>query len=483
MSRHAAARQAAAPNRNQIEERLMRHNRYGRIVPAGLTMGLAMLAAAPRTAAQEVPESQPVATRDVDQLAAEAQREVERLRGWKFKRPVPARLLTQEQARAWSREKLAEEAGDPQQRAFELAATRMIGLLPPDCDPMQVFSEIMSGNAPGMYDHDAKIVYVVDVPEAEYCTQFVRTTLVHELTHALDDQYFDLARLLDWGKQSSDAHHVAGAVAEGSAIVLQSRYSIMSRLLGRGDAEAMQRSQKRAMQEARKLMEAPPYVAAFVARFPCGSNFLKYGQNTLPGAGKGIGDALRIAATDLPRSTEQILHPAKYWNDDQRDEPVQVNEDDVRHLLDGAGLHVVHADTMGELHCAILTSPENRRLNPMATMMPTSWTNPAAAGWGGDRFFLLSGKLLEEGEQVVPSGLCGLWLTAWDTPADRQEFITEYEAHRPSPSRTALRLGERCAVFFYGIDRAQKNALAENLQRTPPSYAQDGAFWRFDRPG
>jgi hypothetical protein len=332
----------------------------------------------------------------------------------------------------------------------------------------------MSGNAPGMYDHDAKIVYVVDVSDADYCTQFVRTTLVHELTHALDDQYFDLVRLMDWGKQSSDAQHVVGAVVEGSAIVMQNRYSAMSRLLGRGDPEGMRRSTKRAMQDAQKLMEAPPYVAAFIARFPCGSSFLVYGQNTLPTGGEGIGDALRIAATDLPRSTEQILHPAKYWDEDQRDEPVQVNEDDVRDLLSRVDLHAVHTDTIGELHCAILTSPEDRRLSPMATMMPSAWTNPAATGWGGDRFFLLSGEPLDDDGEAVAADLSGLWLTAWDTPADREEFITAYATHRPSQSRMVLRLGERCAAFFYGVDPVRNDALAEGLQNSPPRCTQIG---------
>ncbi|UCG32393.1 MAG: hypothetical protein JSU68_12095 [Phycisphaerales bacterium] len=461
----------------------MGDNRYGGIVAAGLTMGLAIPAAAPRIAAQDAPRSQPVALAEVERLAADAQEEVERLRGWKFKRPVPVRLLTQEEARTWSQEVMAEEAGDAQHRALELAAARMIGLLPPDCDPMQVFSEIMCGNAPGMYDHHAKVVYVVDVPDADYCTQFVCTTLVHELTHALDDQYFDLVRLLDRGKQCSDAQHVIGAVVEGSAIVLQNRYSAISRLLGRGDREAMRRSVKRAMQDAQRLMDAPPYVAAFMARFPCGSSFLVYGQNTLPGGGEGVGDALRIAAIDPPCSTEQILHPAKYWEDNRRDEPVQVDENDVRDLLADAGLHSVHTDTMGELYCAILTRPEDRKLSPTATVMPGFWTNPAAAGWGGDRFFLLSDEPLEDDGEAVPAELCGLWLTAWDTPADREEFITAYAEHRPSSSRTVLRLGTGCAVFFYGIDQGQKDFLAGRLQSSPPRCTHHGLPWRIEAPG
>lgn len=244
----------------------------------------------------------------------------------------------------------------------------------------------------------------------------------------------------------------------------------------------------------------------FFSRFTCGTAFLQFGANTLNsgseslprfinpkreaqtgeaslGGGpalKCIDRAMKEAATNLPSSSEQILHPEKFWRKEARDEPVIVKDKDVEKLLIREGLYVVHKNTFGELGCAVLTLPEEKRLSPADMPLPPSaWTNQSAAGWGGDRFFLLTSGEKEGNIPQKPEGLFGIWFTMWDTTEDCEEFITDYEIHRPSSLHSILRLGERCAIFLFNFQSSQRKTLQKRLQTSPPGFTQNGNPWFF----
>jgi hypothetical protein len=128
------------------------------------------------------------------------------------------------------------------------------------------------------------------------------------------------------------------------------------------------------------------------------------------------------AFTELPQSTEQILHPEKYF---AHEAPVKVTLPDITKLLNAGsrgtgGPLVTHApnapatwrrldyDVQGEwgfylLLDEFLKSPvESRR---------------AAAGWGGDRFAVYEGP---KGGVLIAS------LSTWDTENDAREFFDAY---------------------------------------------------------
>ena len=187
---------------------------------------------------------------------------------------------------------------------------------------------------------------------------------------------------------------------------------------------------------------------------------------------------------NLPRSSEQILHPEKYWLEETIDEPVVVKGQDVEELFTNDGPHVVHQNTFGEIRCAILTCPVDKRLNPADMPFPPSvWTNQGALGWGGDRFFLLAAKAMDENTSQQPEILSGIWFTMWDTPQDCEEFVAQYEIHRPSSTRGNLRLGKRCAVFFFNIEDPLHKALERRLRTSPPEFTQNGKPWSFTYEG
>ncbi|UCF33547.1 MAG: hypothetical protein JSV78_14565 [Phycisphaerales bacterium] len=399
-------------------------------------------------------------------LVAELQGEVEALRGWKFKHPVAVERYTEEGLRAFIRGDDSEGESGWGKKARSAAAMRIVGLLPEGCDPDKMFEEVMTEFVPGIYDHEKDILGVVTREGAEYDSLHFRSVLIHELTHALDDQYFDFERLMSQ-HASSDAQFALSAVIEGSAVTLQERFERKARASGKYDMAAAARAKMEEMSKMQSLFQAPPYVRSFMARFPSGIRFLQRGDMTgfmAPDGPTCVADAVKAALQKPPLSSEQILHPEKYWQESQREEPAIVDEEQIEKLVETVGLQVEFTDTYGELLCAIVTAPADSPFNPMAMMMPNGWTNDAAMGWAGDRFFLMADDAGESNASEKPNRLCGLWLTLWDTPQDREEFVTAYEAHRPMPSRSVLRLKNNTAVFFFGLSAVQQDGLQEGFR-------------------
>jgi hypothetical protein len=103
---------------------------------------------------------------------------------------------------------------------------------------------------------------------------------------------------------------------------------------------------------------------------------------------------------DLPRSTEQILHPEKYV---AKEEPVAVNLRPLETAL-GSGWRRTAGSTWGEFALQNLL---------LLGITDRATVQRGAAGWGGDRWALYNhdggGKLFHVE-------------TAWDSEAEAQEF-------------------------------------------------------------
>lgn len=229
--------------------------------------------------------------------------------------------------------------------------------------------------------------------------------------------------------------------------------------------------------DAESLLAAPPYIQTIMAHYMCGAWLVMRGQSWMMrltfGAAYVPHDVRRLM-TEPPRSTEQVLHQEKYWQSHARDEPVRIDDDVVGNLLAGASWQLMHVDTYGQLQCAVLTADSRPQSveELVLKVLPQQWTNAAATGWGGDRFYLLSRRTVDGAGPFM-----GLWITAWDTPEDREEFVAAMEWNSPDPSRTLMRLGDRAAVWFYGFDDAARQALEQKLTEAQNLFTCDGQPW------
>jgi hypothetical protein len=100
----------------------------------------------------------------------------------------------------------------------------------------------------------------------------------------------------------------------------------------------------------------------------------------------------------LPQSTEQVLHPEKYW---RRERPDRLA---LRPPSCLSGWPVLKEDALGELQLRLL----------LGGRLSRQVAERAAAGWGGDRIAVVKNPLTGD--------LASLQLSRWDSPSDAVEL-------------------------------------------------------------
>jgi hypothetical protein len=273
--------------------------------------------------------------------------------------------------------------------------------------------------------------------------------------------------LLQARERTEDGEFVVSSLVEGSATALMTTYVTLSQLNGELDTSDIMEVMESEEERSAVFFEAPIYFQTLVAFYSCGMGFLLEGNlSAVMESGEKVGENFLAAVADPPRSSEQILHPEKYWTED-RDEPVLVNDENVVALLAELGHEVTGKNTAGEILMGVVTTDSDREFNSMASGFSAYWTNKASMGWGGDRFYL--------GE--TDTGWAGVWVTLWDTPEDRDEFVNTYSTEVMDTSRNWFPLGERGAVFLFGLDEGPAKTIEEAFVESPPEFTRNGESW------
>jgi hypothetical protein len=368
--------------------------------------------------------------------------ETSKLRGLAILRPVASRALSRAEIERKVLAIAAEQTTADELRAAELAIKRL-GLAPADFDLQATQVQLLTEQIAGLYDPATREFYLADWIDAT----LQQPVIVHELTHALQDQHFNLRRLTEWKKGDSDAQIAALSVAEGDATLAMSQYVLEHPEVGMLYLQSLQSLPKMPVFEnaPRALRES------LVFPFVQGLQFV----TTLHG--RGGWNAVSAAYAALPQSTEQILHLDKY---DAREAPIAVTLPDVSRQL-GPQWRRLFSDVNGEAGFHIIldqflkSEPESRR---------------AAAGWGGDRFDVYEG----------PGGSAVVMLSAWDTEADAREFEVAYRKRTDARAADVGATSGRVGAAFRRPDvlierRAQRVLIVEGV---PTTAALARALWR-----
>jgi len=409
------------------------------------------------------------------ELSREIAEEVERLRGWEFKHEVSTGVYSETELREYILKAFREEFG-PEGLAPTQAFLRTIGLIPKDCELEKTVIDVLLNQVAGFYDPASRSFKMLERGGVSFGEMLDRVLIAHELTHALDDQHLDLDKVMKSQERTEDWALAIQSVVEGSATALMTRYNLELMQSGEFDMEELAEVARREMERGKVMLQAPRYFSSLVATYMCGMHFLAPPGGT-PGIPENVGPRLKRAVEDPPQSTEQILHPEKYWTRATRDEPVRVDDRRVEAFIERDGWFIVHRDTVGELLCGVLTTDEGAELDLLLAATPTYWTNDAARGWGGDRFYLLAQGESREAAARELTAPRGMWVTAWDTPEDREEFVEDYEIERDIPGRRVIRVGKRVAVYLFGYDEAQAAPVSEWLTGSPLEFNQGAQRW------
>ena len=305
---------------------------------------------------------------------------LERVRRLEFKRIPPVRTVSAEEARDEGLAVLDEEY-PPERRGDDEQILTMLGLLPEGSDLRELAGTVFGEEVAGFYDDETKQMTLVAGFGAGTEGEI---TLAHELTHALEDQHFDLG--IEGGLD--DQRTARSALVEGTATVAMVDY--LARFLTGG---VVGRSQALAQLQAADLFESdsglPPYLQrSLLFPYSAGARFVD--------AIGTWGPANRALRGTGPDSTEQVLHPDKYRD---RERPLQV-----RAARPGVGWKKDAAGTIGEFDTAELIRSSDS----------ASRAQRAGAGWGGGAYALWR----KDGRSVVTLA----W--RWDTRRDAAEFVS-----------------------------------------------------------
>jgi len=268
----------------------------------------------------------------------------------------------------------------------------LLGLLPPGFDLRGFELSLLSEPTAALYHRGLKTLYVA-VPAGSLSGDD-KIVVAHELTHALQDQYFGLTFLLPDDPDNSDRQAAVRALVEGDATMAEVFWG--RRFLS--PAEKIQIGSG-GQTDASARLRAAPLVVREELLFPYqpGLAFVM-GLHHLGGY-----EAVNRALRQPPQSTEQVIHPDKYLAGDA---PRWVQLPPLAEIL-GGSWRTLRTDVLGELDLRVLIQQFGNQIE----------AGTAAAGWGGDRYAILED---EDGRLVVAL------VTVWDTEPDAAEFFNAY---------------------------------------------------------
>lgn len=190
-------------------------------------------------------------------------------------------------------------------------------------------------------------------------TPYLRATLVHELTHALQDQHFDINRFAN--ESGSDESSAFRTLVEGDAQRIEQEYV---RSLSPDDAAEYQKEQKAAQSGAKDAIKDVPkvMVSLFEAPYVLGEGLM---ETLLADGGSGRIDE---AFGDPPTNEEHLLDPLTFLDDEPAaDVPTPVLE---------AGDTELDSGDFGAISWYLMLA---ERLDPRQALA-------AVDGWGGDSY-------------------------------------------------------------------------------------------------
>ena len=340
-------------------------------------------------------QSEPAKPAELEATAKKILRDMAVVRELEVKRPVAMEVATRAQIVAYVDSRIKEEMKEEELRGQELALKRL-GLIPTNMDMRKFLLDLYGEQVAGYYDPFKQKFYISSWMDTQQQTPI----MAHELTHALQDQHFNLKPFLTPIPHNSDATSARQAVVEGDAVI-----SMLQYLMGRvpPGPGAMLRGAM-AGPTYPVFAGAPPYFQeALFFPYADGADFVA----EIRGAG-GFKPVTAIYK-DLPRSTEQVLHPEKYST--KRDDPTPVELP-----MAMSGYVEVHSDVLGELVFRVM----------LAGFLDEDRAAAAAEGWDGDRYRAFQKK----GAKGLKETFVTI-RTVWDTAEDAKEFFGAYSSMVP----------------------------------------------------
>ena len=260
-------------------------------------------AGAQQGSAAPAPRSNTSPATEFEQAADEVLHNMSEITGLPLRSPLKKTLRSREEIRAYVIRQMDEDK-DVAQRHADAMSAAAFGLLPQNFDLDAFMVELLTEQIAGLYDPKAHEFYIADwIPLDDQ-----RMVMAHELTHALEDQHFQIEPWLKAARPNDDAEMARESFLEGSAMaamvdfLLQGTGQTLNKLpefdpsLLTGD-----------LASTPAMKKAPPFIQdSLVFPYFAGMTFT---AAALKPAGW---PALARVFANPPATTQQILHPDLY---------------------------------------------------------------------------------------------------------------------------------------------------------------------------
>ncbi len=285
---------------------------------------------------------------------------VESLRGLEFEHPIHVDFLSVEdfQERVTADE---EDLTDEDRKELEHAEgmLRAVGLIEGKVNLFESSSELAGVGTLGYYSYDDKRIRI----RGEKLTPAIQSTLVHELTHALQDQHFDLGTRFKALENGADgASSAYQAIVEGDASRIETEWTDS---LGKKRRAALDRSEAA---QTKKYESQSSDIPEILQSFTGAPYVLGEAMLTLAVEQDGDTAVNRLFAKP-PTTDEHLLDPWTLIKDHEL--PLSVETPDL-----AAGEEKFDSGTFGAVGWLFM----------LAERVPAPRVLDAVDGWGGDSY-------------------------------------------------------------------------------------------------
>lgn len=345
------------------------HRFFGRF-PAFLLLGIGILASIPPGFAQQATPAPGAAAPSVGTsspeflaTADEVVKEMSQITGWGIKTPLKKSIRSRADIHAYILKQMDDEK-DAKERYASARSAEAFGLIPRGFNLDTFLVDLLTEQIAGLYDPKAHEFYIADwIPADEQ-----RMVMAHELTHALEDQHFDIEPWVHAARPNDDAEMARESVLEGSAMAAMLEYELKGKGLKLTDLPEFDPSVFVGdLAETPVLKKAPPFIKDSLM-FPYFSG-LTFSMSVLKSGGW---PAFSAVFARPPANTQQILHPEMYFAN-RAPTPLKV---ELPAAAPGENWALLEENSLGELGWKEV----------FKQFLDEERAKETAAGWDGDEY-------------------------------------------------------------------------------------------------
>lgn len=351
-------------------------------------------------------------------IADEVLHDMAEITGWKPKAPLKKSIRTREEIRAYVISEMNDEK-DTKERYASARSAEAFGLIPKNFDLDSFMVDLLTEQIAGLYDPKKHEFYIADwiVPDEQ------RMVMSHELTHALQDQYFHIDAWARAARPSDDAELARDSVLEGSAMAGMLEYELKDKGFKLRDLPDFDPSVFLGdLTDTPMLKKAPPFIKDSLM-FPYFDG-LRFSMSVLRTGGWGGFDAVFAKP---PANTQQIMHPELY----RADKVPAVLKVDLPDGMPGTGWNKMEENAMGEFGWKEV----------LKQFLDDESSGKVAAGWDGDDYATF--------QQKDTKKLMLFTRERFDNEADTVAFFQAYREalKKKYPERKAVNEGKEDLEF------------------------------------